>query len=208
MDDLSYNISYQNQGDDMKRIIIAAMIGSSLFISGCTWKKIPEAPAYKSGQNIPIRVGVSFKDDAAYGNKIVAELRKSNFFSETVYPYRADDKLDAVLDLYLSGKWDMNSAKNIGSAVLNGATLGVSGSMIGSSMDGHHNLTATLFKNGKAVKVYEANATNTVEFGMYSNKSQVIAESNSLQIKTLSAGLMNSMYADRNDILKSVTMDK
>lgn len=175
------------------------MLGAALLTSGCAWKKIPEAPAYHTEHKLPLHVGISFKDDAPYGHKIVAELRKADFFAETVYPYRADDKLDAIIDLSLSGKWEMNSAQNMGSAVLNGATLGLSGTVIGSSMYGHHVLTATVLKNGNVFKVYEINATNTVEFGMLSNKLQVMSESNSLQIKTLASGLMDALYADRSD---------
>lgn len=187
----------------MKPFFTATALSAALLFTGCTWTKVPTPPAYKAtSETISIKTGVTFKDDAAYGSRIVAEMRKNRIFSETIYPTRPDDKLDAVIDLDLRGGWDANNAKNLGSALLNGATLGLSGTTLGMSMTGHHDLTATMYISGSVYKIYEIKADNTVEFGMYSNKQKLIADANDLQIKTLSNQLMSQILADKEDIVK------
>jgi len=76
--------------------------------------------------------------------------------------------------------------------------------VVGSSMDAHHSLSATMYIRGKVFKVYEANASNMVEFGMFSNKTKLIADANELQYKTLSNDLMKAIYADRSEIEKAI----
>lgn len=186
----------------MRKLTFTIAVSATLMLSGCSWKKIPEAAAYNEKQNIPITIGVTIPKDSYYGPKVIAELDQAKFFKKIVYPYREDDKVDAVMDMQIKGGWKGSGAA---AGFVTGLTLGLAGTAVGPSIEGSHVITTKLStKTGKQINSYDINASNSVMWGMAANTAEVTAAADALQVKTLTKQLMDVLYKDKDNIEKSL----
>ena len=66
----------------------AAALAVLLFVGGCAWQRIPDAPEYTFEKPIPLKVGFILSEgqsSAAYGPQVISEWREMRLFKSLVY---------------------------------------------------------------------------------------------------------------------------
>ena len=188
----------------MTRLRVFILSWILLFVSGCAWQRIPDAPEYTLEAPIPLRVGIILADNqttAFYGPAVTKEWNEMRLFESVIYPYRKSDLVDAVLKMTIIGGW---KDSGVGAAFMTVLTLGLTGIVVGPSMTGTHDATAVVNKSSNEVGRYTVQVVSTVEWGMVANTGEIYNKAAELQRKKIAFELAKKIRADRLSLLSII----
>jgi len=182
-----------------RRLIPLACLFFMVF--GCAWQRIPPMPEYAPETPIPLKVGVqlaSNQPSAYLGPGIINNWKEMRLFEGIVYPYRADDSVDAVMDLSINGGWKGSGA---GKGFIVGLTLGLAGTVMGPSMTGTHDAQCVLNIRGNEAGRYAVQVSTEVEWGVFADTGEVSNKAEELQRRTLAIELAKKIRAERQQLV-------
>lgn len=188
----------------MKKSLLLIVLLAVFILSGCAWQRIPDPPVSVTEPPLPINIGIIIDNNDAtsyYGPKVINEIRDINLFNSVVYPYRENDNVDALMKLSINGGWKGEGA---GAGFMIGLTLGLLSPVIGPSMTGTHDISASFSKADKEYGRYSSQAITVVEWGLGADTGDVTNKTDALQTKRLAYGLADKIRADKQVLLKNI----
>lgn len=181
-------------------LLAVAFLAGAALLNGCTWKNIPEAPAYSTTEAIPIKIGVELESSEPsryYGSKIVDLFNEMRVFESIVFPYRKGDAIDAVLFLSVKGGWDNKRGENFASGFF---TMGLAGA----SMQGNHEVKATLRTAEQDIVSYTTQVSTKINWGLGADTKEVSAGAEKTHSKKMAIDLADRFNKDRTLILSKI----
>lgn len=182
----------------MKHVGVGAFVALALMGSGCTWQRIDPPPVFH-GPQMPVRVGVKMSTNLTsvlYGPGMVKCLSTWQAFESVAYPYRPGDKVGAVLDIRVRGRWVPDTSGNLWRGFLIGLSMFTLSPAMGLSMTGRHDLDVSMKKDAVEVARYHIHQETSVTWGLFASLGKVLDKADDLQVSRLAYALIQRLQAD------------
>ncbi len=185
-----------------RKVQIFAALMAAIALSGCAWQRIPASPSFASPSPLPLTVGIQLSSSPAsdlYGPKVVKLLKEMRVVDKTVYPYREDDEVDALLGIAIEGGWEGSGAA---AGFVIGLTLGLLSPVVGPSMVGRHDLNATLTNKDDQIASHSAKIVTKVTWGIAGDSNEVAVKADDLQSRKIAVEIAEWLQTNRRHILE------
>ncbi len=183
---------------------LTAAVAAVVILQACAWQRIPAAPTFAPVAPLPITVGVSLSSSPSsdyYGPKVVKLLSQMSIVDELVYPYREDDELDAELGIAIDGSW---KGSGFGAGFVIGLTLGLLSPVVGPSISGVHDLSATLTNDNGQLATHSSRVVSKVTWGIAGDANEVSAKADDLQARKIAVNIAEWLQANRSAIVRKL----
>ena len=191
---------------EMRRAAGGAFLVIVLAASGCAWQRMDPAPVFQ-GPQVPVRVGIRVATNLTsvlYGPRIAERLSAWHAFESVACPCRPGDKVDAVLDIRVRGRWVPDTSGNLWRGFLVGLSMFALSSTMGLSMTGQHDLDVSARKGSVELARYGIHRETSVTWGVFRGPGRVLDKAEDLLVSQLAYALVQRLQADWPRIRKKL----